>query len=233
MRHKKNIPERTESQKQVARSKCGNLYLKNPNISWVLDDESYFTLNHNTINGNNIYYTDDVSQTPSSIKYATVENYEQKLLVWICISERGISAPIFRKSGLAVNQSAYLEIIKRGLVPFINKHHSDGEYKFWPDLASSHYAKVVVEYFRARKIKFVEKFENPANVPEARPIEDFWSILKGKVYENGWIAKNLNELNNRVRLCVRKLDPTLVQGLLASTSKRLDKIRRSRLIEQS
>jgi len=26
-------------------------------------------------------------------------------------------------------------------------------------------------------------FENPANVPEVRAIEDFWSFLKGKVYE--------------------------------------------------
>jgi len=30
------------------------------------------------------------------------------------------------------------------------------------------------------KINFIEKIENPANLPEARAIEDFWSILKGK-----------------------------------------------------
>ena len=72
-------------------------------------------------------------------------------------------------------------MIKRGLVPFIEKHHSDGIYNFWPDLASSHYAKVVVGYFRAQKINFVQKIENPANVPEARPIEDFWSIFKDNV----------------------------------------------------
>ena len=122
------------------------------------------------------------------------------MLVWICISDKGISPPIFQKSGLAVNKSVYLDIIKRGLVPFIEKHHSDGKYKFWPDLASSHYAKVVVDYFRAKKISFVQKIENPANVPEARPIEDFWSILKGNVYENGWRAKNLDELTNKINL---------------------------------
>ena len=82
-----------------------------------------------------------------------------------------------------------MDIIKRGLVPFIEKHNSDGKYKFWPDLASSHYAKIVVDYFRAKRISFVQKIENPANVPEARPIEDFWSILKDNVYENGWMSE--------------------------------------------
>jgi hypothetical protein len=35
---------------------------------------------------------------------------------------------------------------------------------------------------------------NPANVPEARPIEDFWAHLKRNVYMDGWQAKNLNQL---------------------------------------
>ena len=83
-----------------------------------------------------------------------------------------------------------MEINKRGLVPFIEKHHSDGKYKFWSNLASSYYAKLVVDYFRVKKINFVQKLENPANVTETRPIEDFWYILKGNVYENGWKSKN-------------------------------------------
>jgi len=48
-----------------------------------------------------------------------------------------------------------------------------------PDLPSSHYAKTAVDYFREEKLKFVETIESQANpVPEARPIEEFWSILK-------------------------------------------------------
>ena len=89
---------------------------------------------------------------------------------------------------MAVNKTVYKGFIKDGVLPFINQHHSDGNYKFWPDLASSHYATEVVEYYRAQKIKFVEKCENYANLPEVRAIEDF---LKEKVYENGWKAENL------------------------------------------
>ena len=230
-RKKMKIPERTDEQKRVARAKCGNLYLKNPNICWVLDDESYFTLSHSTINGNNIFYTSDIAATPANIKYTPVKKFESKLLVWVVISERGISPPIFQKSGLAVNQTIYLKFIKRGVIPFINKHHSDGNYKFWPDLASSHYANSVVNYMNAQNVKFVQKQENPANVPEVRPIEDFWSILKGKVYENGWRAENLDLLRNKIRLCIRNMDQNLVQDLLTSTSQRLDNVRRNGIIE--
>ncbi|RMZ93991.1 hypothetical protein BpHYR1_024105, partial [Brachionus plicatilis] len=43
------IPDRTKTQKKVARVKCRNLYLKNSNISWILYDESYFILSHVTL----------------------------------------------------------------------------------------------------------------------------------------------------------------------------------------
>ena len=151
------IPSRTDQQKIVSRAKCGNLYRKNRNISWVLDDESYFTLGHSTIHGNNIVYTSDIAATSASVKYIPVKKFERKMLVWICISDKGVSAPIFRQSGMAVNQMVYMECIKHGVIPFIQQHHSDGNYKFWPDLASSHYANNVVAYYRAHKIKFVGK----------------------------------------------------------------------------
>ena len=43
--------------------------------------------------------------------------------------------------------------------------------------------------------------ENPVNVPKVSAIEEFWSILKGNVYKNGWVAKDLDKLNNKIRLC--------------------------------
>ena len=43
-----------------------------------------------------------------------------------------------------------MKFIKRVLIPFINEHHSYGNYKFWPDQAGAHY----------ENINFVEKIEN-------------------------------------------------------------------------
>jgi DNA-directed RNA polymerase alpha subunit len=95
----------------------------------------------------------------------------------------------------------------------------------------AHYATEVVNFYRDKKIKFVEKCENPANVPEVRAIEDFWSILKSKVYEKGWEALDLSKLKWRIRYCLRKMDLDLVYRLLAGTSARLNKVRMYGLIE--
>ena len=33
------------------------------------------------------------------------------------------------------------------------------------------------------------KEDNPPATPQIRPIEQFWSMLKAKVYENNWSAR--------------------------------------------
>jgi hypothetical protein len=67
---------------------------------------------------------------------------------------------------------------------------------------------------------------NPANLPEARPFEDFWAILKRDVYMDGWTADNVDKLESGIRYCLRKIDVKVVQELVATTHKRLDQIRR-------
>jgi len=231
-RKKKKIPKRTENQKAKAQTLCGRLYRKSENKSFILDDESYFTLAHSTISGNNIFYSSDVSKTPANVKYRTVAKFEPKLLVWICFSEKGISTPLIRPSGLAVNQEIYKnDCIKNKLIPFIKKYHSDGQYIFWPDLATSHYAKSVTDYMKAENVNFVQKNDNPPNLPECRPIEDFWAIVKCQVYKNNWQANNLDQLKRKIETVIRNLDPNLVYALSRSIRGRLNNIRMHSVIE--
>ena len=78
---KKNIPGRSEAQKEAARSKCTTLFRKYGDRDWILDDESYFTLSHSTINGNDNYYSDNIDLAPSEVKYSKKYKFEPKLLV--------------------------------------------------------------------------------------------------------------------------------------------------------
>ncbi|XP_047137568.1 uncharacterized protein LOC124814061 [Hydra vulgaris] len=39
---------------------------------------------------------------------------------------------------------------------------------------------------------------NPANSPEASPVEGFWENLKMEVYNNNWTTKNLVELVKKI-----------------------------------
>ena len=71
---KQTIPGRTDAQIIAARPKCAALYRKYGLKDWVLDDESYFTLSHSSINGNANYYSDNKQQTPASVKYIKKSN---------------------------------------------------------------------------------------------------------------------------------------------------------------
>jgi len=231
-RKKKTIPDRTENQKALAKSKCGRMIRKFAGRSFLLDDESYFTLSHSTISGNDGFYTSEVSSAPANVKYATKKKFEGKVLVWITMGPKGLSRPLIRKSGYAINAQRYLdECIRRRLVPYIRSNYGDNEYVFWPDQASSHYSKIVIDHLRAENVVFVEKHDNPANVPEIRPIEDFWAHLKAAVYAKGWKAKNTAQLITRIKYCLNKFDDSLVHKLASSVKSRIDHVRRYGLIE--
>lgn len=233
-RKKIKIPKRTEQQQAVAQTKCSRLMQRLKNRNCVMDDESYFTLAHSSINGNARFSSSDVNKTPATVKYKPTEKFQKKLLVWIAISPNGMSEPFFVPSGLAINQHIYLkDCINARLMPFIKQHHSDGNYLFWPDLASSHYAKSVIEYLDQENVNYVERHENPANLPECRPIENFWGILKGLVYKNNWQAENIEKLRSRIKRCIKNIDPELIQSLARSIPSLVDKVRRNGVIEKN
>ncbi len=67
-------------------------------------------------------------------------------------------------------------------------------YIYWPDLASARYSKATIEWMK-QNVNYVAKRFNPLNVPQARPIEDFWGWLTQKVYDDGWVASNEQHLS--------------------------------------
>jgi hypothetical protein len=114
-----------------------------------------------------------VSSTPAIVKFSTKKKFEKKVLMWIAIGPNGVSEPLIKDSNYAINTDTYLkECVQKRLIPYI-QYNYDNNYVFWPDKASSHYANQVVNHLREEGVNFVEKEDNPANVPEARCIEDF------------------------------------------------------------
>lgn len=77
----------------------------------------------------------------------------------------------------------------------------------------------------------MNKKDNPANVPEIRPIEDFWAYLKRTVYAKAWQAKNTDQLINRIKYCLKKLNPIVVHELALATKRRIDRVRRVGVVE--
>ena len=143
--------------------------------SLVLDDENYFTLSGDNMPRNAGYYTNDKSTCLKSMRFARKEKFPKKVLVWIAISDQGISKPLFRLSkSVAINSSIYIHEFLR--------YHQVLDYVFLLDLASAHYSMESTSWTN-KNVNYLTKDINPPNVPQARAIKNFWGSLSENIRE--------------------------------------------------
>ncbi len=228
IKKRKRAPKTSENQK-IRQKKCLNklrrTLLKSSNhVDVVMDDESYFTVDGSNCYGNDSFHSYEGLEASEEVKYRFVSKFPAKVMVWIAISAKGISDPLIMKFGNAINAQTYIdECLSKRLTKFLAKYHSDGNYIFWPDLASSHYANTTQAAYERLNIKVVPKSMNPPNVPQVCPIENFWSILKRKVYSNGYIAETTEDLIKRIKSELRKMPLKTCQNLMNSLKTKIRK----------
>ena len=89
----------------------------------------------------------------------------------------------------------------------------------------------MINYLNKNNINFICKNDNPVNGPEFHPIENFWAILKQRVYKNNWQAKNVKQFYQRIQYYLNKLDMNLVQQPFSSVKSKLDTVRQRGVIK--
>jgi len=209
---KQKAPCYSEVQQKIVKTQCRFLNRKSLGKDFVMDDEHFLKLSKSNMPGNDRFYSSNKGNVPNNVKYYGKKKYENMLMLWIAISPKGISQPYFIPFRTAMTQHVYKNrCLKKILVPFLRQHYPEGDYLFWPDKASSHYANSVKQYLLYENVNFVERHRNPTNLPQARPIEDFFGYLDSLVYAKRWSAKNLEQLKNRVKYCLKKVDPDIVR----------------------
>jgi hypothetical protein len=219
-RKRKKTPKYIEIQQEKAKflsAKLANFVYRSAD-SLILDDEKYFTFSASNMPGNDRHYTNDKQKCPDNIRYVGKEKFPKKILVWVAISERGISKPLIRPFKYEAIKSDIS--IKECLV---HKNHPDFKYVFWPDLASSHYSNQTVTWMNDF-VNFVPKRLNPPNVPQARPIENFWRCLAKRVYEGGWETKSEKELIMHIEKKIKEYDLKFVESLMEAVKAKLKRI---------
>ena len=209
--------------KKRSRKLVNQLY--NTKSLLVIDDEKYFCFAGDNMPGNSGYYTNNKKTCPESVRFIGKEKFPKKLLMWIAISDRGMSEPLFRTSkAVAINSSIYInECLEKRLLPFIHKYHGDFNYSFWRDLASSHYSKDSLNWMD-QYVYYVDEESNPPNVPQARPIEIFWGHLAQKVYEGDWQASTEQVLIDRIKLKLQEIDLNFLQSHMKGVRAKLRSI---------
>jgi hypothetical protein len=73
-------------------------------------------------------------------------------LLWLTVSESGISEPVFFKAGPAVNKK-YISKCLPVLHKFIQKHHKNKKFVFWPDFVPGPYAKDTFFFTKAQSFQ--------------------------------------------------------------------------------
>ena len=97
----------------------------------VIDDEKYFCFAGDNMPGNSGYYTNIKRNIPRSVCFVGKEKFLKKLLMWIAISDCGMSKPLFHISkAVAINTSIYINQCLGKRLPFILKYYSDLNYLF-------------------------------------------------------------------------------------------------------
>ena len=91
------------------------------------------------------------------MRYIAQQKFPGKVLMWLCISENGMSKSKFFKSGLGIKGNTYSTQCFHEVKKFIQKYII---------------RLFVLEKLRLLGLMFVSKDENPPNVPQMRPIED-------------------------------------------------------------
>jgi hypothetical protein len=229
---KKKAPSVTDKQRQVQKIRLDRLYRqilsKNCDPMFIMDDEAYFTFSGSNMPQNDHYYSTACGLAENAVKFRQQAKFEDKLMCWIAVSPRGIAKPYFCPSREAVNAQIYqTKCIQQRLIPFINLNHQDGNYIFWPDLASCHYARSTLNLLQHHNICVVPKEMNPPNCPQLRPIEDFWGMLKQVVYAKGWRAENHEQLKRRIKYSLGKIDVHIVQNMMSALKSKIRKARAS------
>lgn len=195
--------------------KCKVLTEKYKNSIWIVDDEAYFPLDLDKYRAdrNPWVWVKKDEPIPVHLKYRERANMHGRILtVWAAISHKGMSELVI-KPGAVMNQTSYRECLQEGLVPFVKRYHSRDNTILWPTLATCRYAEATCDYMIESRINFVEKYENPGNLPKCRPLEDYLAILKFKVYEGNWKAKTLQQLEKRIREKAATISPQIVSEI--------------------
>ena len=110
-------------------------------------------------------------------------------MMWIAILLRGVSKPMIIKSGTNVNGEVYREMCLRGgLPPFIDEKYPEGGYLFCSVPAVAHCARGTVRFLEEAGVATLKRDDNPPNVPQLRPTEDFWGVMKQEGYRGGWVG---------------------------------------------
>lgn len=120
-----------------------------------MDNETFVKLDFKQLPGQKFYPSMISGDVPSKYKFVLQDKFGKKAMIWQTICSCGLKGRTFVVSGI-MNSDLYIKKrLQKRLLPFVRLHNS--LVKFWPDLASIHYARSTMGWFEANKVDVIPK----------------------------------------------------------------------------
>lgn len=106
----KYYPGQQERAQKAVRKLRRDFFPPSGSASVVMDDETYFCLKNDQTPANSGYYQEIGSSggdVPENVRFKYTSKYPEKLLMWITISEKGISEPFFLVKWASLNGATH------------------------------------------------------------------------------------------------------------------------------
>lgn len=178
----------------------------------LMDDETYVLGNFSQLPGQDFYSARERAGVPEQFRTKQKSKFPRKFLVWQAICSCGDRTPSFVTNG-TINSDIYIqECLKKRLLPFMKKHNVSTF--FWPDLASAHYSKKTLEWYRQNNVTLVPKEANPPNCPELRPIEKYWALVKQILKKTNREVKDMTQFKLKWNAATKKVSKETIKTMM-------------------
>jgi transposase len=159
-------PNRSDKQQLVAKKLARLLYdrvLTKFNGCLLMDDETYVKTDFKQIPGPKFYVAKLRGHVSLKYKYVQVEKFAKKVLIWQAICSCGMKSRGFgTKSNM--NSEMYMkECLQKRLLPLIKAHSVPVTFRH--DLASCHYSRSTMDWYKSNQVAILPKNLNPPNCP--------------------------------------------------------------------
>ena len=214
------VPNRSETQQKSARTHGRKLYdnFISKNFCIIEDDETYIKYDHQQIPGAVYYISKYRGKADKKFKCTKHDKFAKKALIWQAICSCGIKSASYISQSTLSGQIYVKECLQKRLLPLIKSHNNKPV--FSSDLASIHYCKLAMEWYKKNNVKFVAKTENLPNCQELRVIKKYWAIIKRKMKKTKKLCSNIKDIKISFKKASNSFDSYSVCKLMGTTKEK-------------